>query len=64
MYDPLSDSEIADENAFLILENIKHSNFRSGNHGSGLDKYETKAVIKVINLKTATQNHRDYSYSN
>lgn len=42
------DLEIADENAFLILENIKHLGFRNGNHGIGLDKYETEIIIKVF----------------
>lgn len=41
------DSEIADENAFLILENIKHLGFRNGNHGTGLDKQETEIIIEV-----------------
>lgn len=41
------DQKIADQNALLVLENIKYKGFKIGNRTNGFGKYDAEVMLEV-----------------
>lgn len=45
-----TDTQVADQNALLVLENIKVKGFNIGDRSNGFDKNDTEAILEVSNV--------------
>lgn len=43
----VSDRKVADQNALLVLENVKVKGFTIGNRANGFDKNDAEVILEV-----------------